>query len=136
MKRKNLEKIKGEIESLVLYAKKRENIEAIYLFGSSGTEYETAFSDIDIAILYGTYITLEEELSVECDICKIFSRDNIDVVSLNKVPVNLQFEIISTGDLIYCKDNLKLVDFIESVINFYQDYSYTLESIYNDMIEG
>ncbi len=50
-----MEKIKGEIESLILYAKKRENIEAIYLFGSSGTEYETAFSDIDIAIWHKNF---------------------------------------------------------------------------------
>lgn len=133
---RNLDKIKVEIESLVSYGEKQEYILAIYLFGSFGTEYERALSDIDIAILYDTYVTLEEELSIECDICKIFSRDDIDIVNLNKVPVDLQFEIISTGELIYCEDKLLVADFIENVINFYQDYSYTLKSIYRDMIEG
>lgn len=132
---RNLEKIKDEIDRLILYGEGKGIVVAIYIFGSFGTEYENEFSDIDIGILYSSDLNLREELLIESDICKIFGRDDIDVINLNKAPIDLQFEVISKGELVYCKDDSLLTDFIERVLDIYQDYSFFLERFYQEMLD-
>ncbi|MFN3699354.1 MAG: type VII toxin-antitoxin system MntA family adenylyltransferase antitoxin, partial [Dictyoglomus sp.] len=113
-----------------------KNIIALFIFGSFGTEEENYQSDIDLAILYEDYIPLKEELNIETEIVKILEREDIDILNLNKAPLDLKMEVISEGDLIYCKNEIKLSDFKERVFDFYADYEPVLRKFYEDYIEG
>jgi hypothetical protein len=75
-------------------------------------------------------------LCLEADICKILQRDDVDVINLNSSSIDIQFQVISTGDLLYCSNELLLADFKERVFNIYGDYGYTLKRFYNDYEEG
>ncbi len=68
----------------------------------------------------------------------IMSRllSDIDVVNLNKAPINLQHRVIYTGDLLYCRDKIKLADFKEKVFKLYGDYGITLKFFYEDYLKG
>ncbi|MDN5332310.1 MAG: uncharacterized protein PWP45_1535 [Tepidanaerobacteraceae bacterium] len=82
-----LHRIKEQIEKVVNYARCNKNIIALYIFGSFGTEKERPTSDIDLAMLFRNNPSLSEELKIESDISQIFGRDDIDIVNLNKAPI-------------------------------------------------
>ncbi|MFA6997457.1 MAG: nucleotidyltransferase domain-containing protein [Defluviitoga sp.] len=133
---RNLKNVEKEIDELILYLSKNSNVIAFFIFGSFGTQYQNQNSDIDFAILYDKDVTLKEELMLEVKISEIFKRDDIDVVNLNKAPINLQHRVIYTGDLLYCRDKIKLADFKERVFKFYGDYGITLKFFYEDYLKG
>jgi len=134
--KRSLENIKDKIQELIAYIKQNENIIALYIFGSYGTEYQHATSDVDFAILFGTSPTLFKELEIESDICQIFERDDIDVVNLNKSPIDISHQVLYTGDLLFCRDEILLADFKEKVLNIYGDYGIVLKKFYDDFQEG
>jgi predicted nucleotidyltransferase len=133
---RNLKAIEKEINKLISYFSNKHYIIASYIFGSFGTEHKKESSDIDFAVLYTQDITLKEEITLEVKISEIFKRDDIDIVNLNKAPINLQHSIIYTGDLLYCSDPIKLSDFKEKVFKNYGDYGITLKFFYDDYLKG
>ncbi|ABB14467.1 type VII toxin-antitoxin system MntA family adenylyltransferase antitoxin [Carboxydothermus hydrogenoformans] len=134
--KRNLNDIKGQIEELKKYCEQNKNILALYIFGSYGTELERITSDIDLAMLFRNSPSLFEELEIESDISQIFGRDNIDLVNLNKAPLDICHQVLYTGDLLYCTDEIALADFKEKVFNAYGDYGITLKKFYDDYMKG
>ncbi len=107
-------------------------INAAYLFGSFGTEASNALSDLDLAVLFSREVSLLEELRVSADLSSILGRDDVDVVNLNKARVDLQHEILRTGEMIYERDRLVTADFTENMLKNYFDYGITLRRIRDD----
>lgn len=134
--KRNLSKINSQILKLNNYFKTNKNIVAVFLFGSFGTDYEQPNSDIDLAILYKNNPTLYDELEIECQLSRFFERDDIDVINLNTAPIDICHEVLYTGDLLYCSDEILLSDFKEKVFKIYGDYGITLKKIYEDLKEG
>jgi len=86
--------------------------------------------------LYKDRPSLFEELEIESDISQIFHRDDIDVVNLNKAPIDMSHQVLYTGDLLFCRDEILLADFKEKVFNIYGDYGIVLKKFYDDFQEG
>lgn len=133
---RNIKAIFKEVKELVAMIEKNKNIIALYIFGSFGTNQQHPLSDIDLAILFQEPPQLFDFLCLEADICKILQRDDVDVINLNSSSIDIQFQVISTGDLLYCSNEIFLADFKERVFNIYGDYGYTLKRFYNDYEEG
>lgn len=110
------------IPDMIDYFSRNTNIIMAVIFGSYGTEYQLPESDIDIGILYEMAPSMNDELTLEADISEILHTDRIDMVNLNKAPITLQFKALQ-GSIIYEGDYIKCSDFIEHVLNIYQDYS-------------
>ncbi|NLK00284.1 MAG: nucleotidyltransferase domain-containing protein [Clostridia bacterium] len=106
--------------------KKRKEVAGVFLFGSYGTEYETKFSDIDLGVVFlpEMKIGLTEELDLDAYLSLELGTDKLDVVNLNKAPIQLRFNAISQGELIYEADFIATRDFIEETINLYQASAY------------
>lgn len=134
--KRSLENIKDKMQELTTYIKQNKNIIALYIFGSYGTKYQHENSDLDFAILYKDRPSLFEELEIESDISQIFHRDDIDVVNLNKAPIDMSHQVLYTGDLLFCRDEILLADFKEKVFNIYGDYGIVLKKFYDDFQEG
>lgn len=89
-------------------------VQAIYLFGSAVNNTARPDSDLDIAVVmpHGTSdidwwawgFDLTQEFGVE-----------IDLIDLRQVSTVFQFEIIRTGQRIYCSDQVQC-DFFEAII--------------------
>lgn len=110
------------------YLNNRPDVGAAYLFGSYGTQYQTPLSDVDFAVLFvpGTALDLKTELDISGDLTCIAREDDINLVILNKAPITLQFEILSTGRLL-CKKELYLENFLEYVCKRYADFKVDLD---------
>jgi predicted nucleotidyltransferase len=134
--KRNLKVIETKIQRLKSYAEKNENIVAVYIFGSYGTKHQHFSSDMDFAVLFKESVTLFEELEIESDISQIFERDDIELVNLNKAAIDISHQVLYTGDLLFCRDEILLADFKEKVFNIYGDYGIVLKKFYDDYQEG
>jgi predicted nucleotidyltransferase len=120
--------IDAYLKDICSYFNNRPDVGAAYLFGSYGTQYQTPLSDVDIAVLFipETALELETELEISADLTCIAREDDINLVILNKAPITLQFEILSTGRLL-CKKEFYLEDFHEYVCKRYADFKIDLD---------
>ena len=125
----NLEEEKLNI--LKNYFDKKEQILTVYIFGSHGTIYENELSDIDFGILFQSDLSLMNELTIAGKIEMTIGK-KVDLVSLNKVNIDLKYKIIKTGKLIYEKCEVKTADFVEQVLKDYFDFGVKLKTIKQD----
>ncbi len=123
-------------DAVVPVLAEKGNIVAAYLFGSAGTEQETAISDIDIAVLVDGEISLMGELSLSADISAALARDDVDLVVLNSARNDLQYTVLSEGELILDFNPEKTSDFIEKVLSVHKDYAIYMRAFYSDLKSG
>jgi len=99
------------------------DVEAIYLFGSYGTEDEQQDSDVDIALLLPHKQAKEiKNLAMsECNyaLMKILKKD-VDLVNLRLVNTVFQHEIIQNGRMLYANDENAVDAFEMAVLSAYQ----------------
>ena len=70
------------------------------------------------------------------NISEFIGTDRVDLVNLNKAPLNLQFKAISEGKIIYEREYITTCDYIEKVIDLYQDYAIDLNYFYQEYDEA
>lgn len=99
------------------------DVQAIYRFGSAGTEYERTDSDLDVALLLppdsarraGTLALGDLHLALEAAL----SRD-VDLINLRLAPAVLQAQIVVTGTRMFCTDTLLADEFELLALALYQ----------------
>ena len=103
--------------------KHHPDAQAIYLFGSHGTEHEWPSSDVDIALLLppekarqsGSLALSPLWLELECLLGK-----SVDLINLRQVSTVLQKEIIMADRRIYCGAEYAADEFEMLTLSFYQ----------------
>jgi predicted nucleotidyltransferase len=99
------------------------DVEAIYIFGSHGTEDEWPDSDVDIALLFSPSRAKEVKNLALSDCCLALAavlKKDVDLINLRQVNTVFQREIILDGRIIYNKDE-NTVDYFEmAVLSAYQ----------------
>lgn len=116
--------IDGRFPEITSYVKRQDDILAVYLFGSYGTEYQTPLSDVDVALLFEADMipSTHRVLEVEDEIRQIAGEEGINALFLNEAPLVLQFNVIKTGHLMYEKHRHRVSDFHERVFKLYGDF--------------
>lgn len=65
-----------------------------------------------------------DRLKILDTLIDILQREDIDLVILNKVDIELQFQVIKYGKVIYMKDLLTKVLYESKVMSIYMDMEY------------
>jgi len=91
---------------------------AIYIFGSSITEYETKHSDIDIAIMCKSKIDKLELWEVTQKVAIALNRD-IDLLDLKSASTVMQMQVVNNGLRIYTADEMASEKFEDFVFSSY-----------------
>ncbi len=128
-----------QIEALQKQARSDTDILALLIFGSHGTEVQTPLSDIDVAVLSMPTASgwkLMRELKVSADLNTAAETEAIEVVNLRESSIILQMEVLKTGRLIYCRDEILYADFVERIIKLYCDFSVDYKEIVKDFDAG
>lgn len=125
--------MKEEIISCVL--RYYPDVQAIYIFGSLGTEYELPDSDADVGLLFHP----EKASSVKClalsDLSTALSdilHKTMDIINMRLVSTVFQKEIISEDRAIYCSDNYARQEFEMLVLSYYQKLNEERKEILKD----
>jgi uncharacterized protein len=127
--------LKEKMADLINYFKNHEVVATVYLFGSYGTSlYNPGLSDIDLAIIYNGNLSLKEEMLIEANISVILESDNFDLVNLNKARVDICYQVLATGTLIYERDSIITADFVEKTLRHYFDHGLALEKMKEDTL--
>ncbi len=117
-------KAQEDLEKIIKFFEKREEVVTLYLFGSKAKEYHREESDIDIAVLI--HPKFLEKISVlkeeYYNNTPDFSLKPVDVVILNVAPPLLKFEIFKKGKLLLDKDPEFRKNFICKSLLEYYDY--------------
>jgi predicted nucleotidyltransferase len=97
--------------------------QAIYLFGTHGTEDEWPSSDVDIAALL-PYEQAKERSSLALTPCHLelveaLGKD-VDLLNARQVSTVFQKEIVAKGRLLYCADKYAVDEFEMLTLSYYQ----------------
>lgn len=96
------------------------------VFGSIITDNFNEESDVDIAILGTSKLTIKEILKLELFLEDFLER-NIDVIDLNSdnLDIFIKIDVLNNGKSIYTTDNNKFLEkFIEKVDWYYRENEY------------
>lgn len=127
--------LKQKMADLINYFKNHEDIATVYLFGSYGTPlYNPELSDIDLAIIFNCNLSLKEEMLIDANISIILKSDNFDVVNLNKARVDICYQVLATGTIIYERESIITADFVEKTLKHYFDHGLALEKMKEDTL--
>lgn len=116
--------IDSYLPALKRFFGEREDVLAVYLYGSYGTPDQTPLSDVDLGILLRPGVTdrFRSFLDLQAAVSDITHEEDVNVTILNDLPALMQFNIISTGRLIHERDPEAVSDFLERVCKLYGDY--------------
>ncbi len=99
------------------------DLQAIYLFGSYGTNDVTDSSDVDIAMLlppeHAYSVSSGQLFEARCELEQVLRR-NVDLVNLREANTVFRHEIIKDLRRIYCADSYAADVFEMLCMSFYQ----------------
>ncbi len=112
-------------------------ISLVYLFGSRVTGQVGPMSDTDVAILVEPPADeFEIQARFHHALAELLQTERIDVVVLNRAPIELAYAVIATGELLYMKDNATRVEYEAKVLGLYGDYLPVLRLFQEQILKG
>jgi predicted nucleotidyltransferase len=113
--------------------------QAIYLFGSWGTEHQTQHSDLDIAVLLPSEVAKHvapwEWLTLSQALASAAGVEKADLINLRQVDTVLRKEVIAANRRIWCADESATLEFEALTLSLYHQLQFERQDIINDAIK-
>lgn len=113
------------LQKLATALESEPDIAFAYLFGSVAKGRSGSLSDIDVAVYFHSVgdarSRFTRRLELMSKLSRALRRDDVDVVSLQDAPLDLAFEILAHGKLIFLKDPAQKAAFIFVTLRKYHD---------------
>jgi predicted nucleotidyltransferase len=124
-------------EKLAGIVSRFEEVRLAYLFGSQVSGPVGPISDCDIAALLDrTADEAQVHVQLILEIVRALETDRVDVVLLDRAPVELAYAVIAQGELLYQRDLATRVEFEAQVMGRYGDYLPVLRAQRDDILRG
>ncbi len=131
-----VERMIFELEKAISVFHQTQNVNTAYVCGSYANGTATERSDLDFAILPVAKMSLMEEMRLQSALSEALSFEDIDLVNLLNAPTRLQFNLVSTGRLIYEKDTDFTDDYTELLLKHYYEKKHRYRSYQTDLETG
>jgi predicted nucleotidyltransferase len=79
------------------------DLQAAYRYGSAGSGYERADSDIDLAVLADRPLAFDELSRLTVELMRLTGRE-VDLNDLRRLPVTLRVQIVAGGYRLFAAD--------------------------------
>lgn len=139
-KSRNYQKLKANLINISPRIFVRHRVLFAYIYGSYATGIIHPFSDLDIAVYAelsspGENLKLELLLALEID-QGLGQGVETDVRVINDLPLVMKGQILTQGELIYCRDDALRVDFETLARNMYFDFLSAIRSYERQYLES
>jgi predicted nucleotidyltransferase len=114
-----------------------EAVRMVYLFGSRAENNVGPMSDFDIAVLVDRAAdgsSLRARLAHE--LAHILQTDRVDVVLLNRAPIELAYAVVAHGKVLYEESVATRVEYEATVLSRYGDFLPLLRRQRTDILQG
>ena len=91
-----------------------------YLFGSQATGQAGARSDYDVAVLFDGNVSTDDRYVLTHQLTDLLDT-GVDLVDLARAPIELVYNVIATGQILYEKDRTTRVEFEARALGLYFD---------------
>jgi len=112
-----------------------DNILFAYLFGSQVTGKTGPMSDYDFAIFLSRKPFFQFKYRLKNNLLNILNTNQVDLIILNNAPIELKYNIINTGKIIYQKNSIAKVEFEADTLSRYFDYLPVLRAQKADILK-
>ena len=109
-------------------------LQEVYLYGSFLSASFSNESDLDIAVKAELKLDNQKRWRIQEDLAGIFGRD-VDLLDLDRASLVMQFEVISTGERIYCADENTLAHYETLLYSRYLDFNRIRKPIVEEIIK-
>jgi len=122
------EQITACLEQHLTSILKEQPVMLAYLYGSVAERNTTQFSDVDIALVLDPVFTgsayehLQVAFTVAEDIEQVCDLPEADVRTIDNAPLSLQGQVLTTGNLLYSRDEEFRVEYEVAVRKRYLDF--------------
>lgn len=114
-------------------------VQAIYLFGAYGTEFEAPGSDVDIALLFAPHEAKKRgslvATTLQFELERLLNKD-VDLINLRQVSTVLQKEIITADRRIYEADKGAADEFEMLTLSLYEKLNEERAEIVESALAG
>ncbi|MBD3288427.1 hypothetical protein GF337_06445, partial [candidate division KSB1 bacterium] len=118
-------------EKLTAFCAIKSYIAFGYLFGSRAKNRITPLSDIDVALYIDTKKAptdlFDLRLKELTALYQVFNTEKVDLVFLNETPLELSYNVLKNGILLYENDEQLRVRFFENTVRDYLDRKYFID---------
>jgi len=114
-----------------------KEISLIYLFGSRVDGHLGPMSDYDLGVLIDRDAD-ERQVQVRLahDLACALGTDRVDLLLLNRAPIELAYAIIAQGEILFQRDLATRVEYEAQVMSLYGDYLPVLRAQRDDILRG
>jgi predicted nucleotidyltransferase len=127
-KKIQIDDIPGMLSKVIHILSKDTFIICIYVFGNLASGTLKPLSDLDFGVLLSYGLNREERFRKHLELIgilnRIFKTDEIDLVLMNDAPIRFSYNIIRNGRVLFCRDNLALINFRDKIIMQHLDFKY------------
>lgn len=120
-----------DIKRIVKYFRGREEVSALFVFGSIAKERQMPESDIDIAVLVDerklggrSFEKLKRQYYAASP---YFSMRAVDIVVLNTAGTFLKYQILKNGHVLFDRNRRLRVRFAARALTEYLDFKYNMD---------
>ena len=111
-------------------------IHLVYLFGSQATGTADERSDVDLAILCERENDQEIRARFQHAVCLALRTDRVDVVLLNRAPIELAYNVIAARCLVFSTSRALQIEYESDVLSRYGDYLPVLRMFREQISQG
>ena len=109
-----------KLRSFFAEARSQFPVGLAYLFGSQATGQAEARSDYDVAVLFDGDVSTDDRYLLTHQLTELLDT-GVDLVDLALAPVELVYNVIATGQILYEKHRTTRVEFEARVLGLYFD---------------
>ena len=123
-----------ELRDFFAEAEREFPISLVYLFGSRSRGRAGPESDYDIGVLFARVVPTEDRYLLQHRLVQLL-HTRVDLVDLSRAPIELAYNVIAGGRLIYEKDRATRVEFEARTLSRYFDQLPVLRMRRKELLE-
>jgi len=109
-----------KLRSFFAEARSQFPVGLAYLFGSQATGQAGAQSDYDVAVLFDGKVSTDDRYLLAHQLTELLDT-GVDLVDLARAPIELVYNVIATGQILYEKDRRTRMEFEARTLSMYFD---------------